>query len=428
MVIGEALAQGKFMYRDVWDFTGPLAAGTYGLIHLIAGKSTLAYQTISALLVLIQAGIFNSLLIRNKAYSQNTYVPALMYVLFMHLSFDFFTLSPVLLGMTFVLLAINSLFLRMDNTTRDNLFIRMGLFLGIATLFYLPLFLYFVVIMLSLFIYTGSVVRRMFLLLYGFVLMLAIVALYYFWFDALALYNRAFFQSVFNLSAYHYLSWAELAGLAVVPFSIFAISYVRALAIGRFVNFQVRIQHVMLFFMAMGLLSLVVTKELATYQLAFLVPGFAFFSSHYLILLKKWIVAEANFIIIASLILLNMLFPLKKWLYVDEFIAFDRLAVQPSPYLELTSGKTLWVIGDHVDLYHESTLATPYLNWQLAAEHLSNTSHYDNLSAIYLNLQSDLPEVIVDEKGLVPVLFDKLPTIASKYTPHPEWKNVYVKN
>ena len=165
MLIGEALAGGKDMYKDIWDFTGPLAAGTYSIIHLLFGKSVLAYRTVSIILVVIQCGIFNNLLLKNKAYNQNTYIPALLYMLFMHLSFDFITLSPILMGMTFTLLGINNLFQRMDNTTRDDLFVRIGLYLGIATLFYLPFFFYFVVIIISLLIYTGSILRRIFLMI-----------------------------------------------------------------------------------------------------------------------------------------------------------------------------------------------------------------------------------------------------------------------
>ena len=67
----------------------------------------------------------------------------MVYMLFMNLYFDFLTLTPALMSMTFVLLAINNLIKRMDNKTRDELFLLTGIYLGVATLFYLPSFLFF---------------------------------------------------------------------------------------------------------------------------------------------------------------------------------------------------------------------------------------------------------------------------------------------
>lgn len=427
MIIGEALANGKDMYKDIWDFTGPLSAGIYGLVHLLFGKSVMAYRALSMVLVLIQCGVFNNLLLKNKAYNQNTYIPALMYMLFMHVSFDFLTLSPVLMGMTLVLLAVNNLFQRMDNLTRDDLFVQMGLYLGLATLFYLPFLLYFVVIIASLLIYTGSVIRRMSLMVYGFFLVLVIASFYYFWFDSFAMFRVAYFESIFSIKPQLYITRIEFLGLVFIPLSIFVVSFVKSRSIGRYINFQIKIQNVMLMFMFAGIFSVLLSREFSVYQLIFVVPGLAFFTSHYLIALKNWIMAEAVFVIIALLLLLNMLFPLKRWLFVDEFISFDQLMVQETPYDTLTEGKKLLVIGESIDAYSNSSLATPYLNWQLTRNHFQNLGYYDNLSETYLHFTDNPPDVIIDEKKVVPELFKKVPTVGLKYTPHYSIENVYLR-
>lgn len=426
MIIGEALAGGRDMYKDIWDFTGPLSAGIYGLVHLLFGKSVMAYRALSMILVLVQCGIFNNLLLKNKAYNQNTYIPALLYMLFMNVSFDFLTLSPVLMGMTLVLLAVNNLFQRMDNMTRDDLFVQMGLYLGLATLFYLPFFLFFVVVIASLLIYTGSVIRRMSLMVYGFFLVLAIASFYYFWFDSFAMFRVAYFESIFIGKPHLYISRVEFLGLAFIPLAIFIVSLVKSRSIGRYINFQIKIQNVMLMFMLAGALSVWVSREFAVYQLIYMVPGLAFFASHYLIALKNWIMAEAVFMIITVLLLLNMLFPIKRWLFIDEFVSFDRLIVQETPYNTLTEGKKLLVIGESIDAYLNSSLATPYLNWQLSRNQLGNLEYYDNLTETYLHFNDTPPGVIIDEKQVVPELFEKAPTIGLKYKPHPSLKNVYL--
>lgn len=426
LLIGEALANGKGMYKDIWDFTGPLSAGFYSLLHLVFGKSIGAYRAISMLLVLIQCGIFNNLLLSNKAYNQNTYVPALMYMVFMHMSFDFMTLSPVLMGMTFALLAVNNLFRRMDNTTRDELFVQMGFYVGIATLFYLPFFLYFVVIILSLLIYTGSIFRRMLLMVYGFAIVLTLAALYYFWFDSLSIFRILFIESSFTISPFNYFTWKEYLGLFAIPLGIFIIAYFKTKTTGRFINAQIKIQNVMLLFTTMGIFSVILSKEFSIYQLIFVVPGLAFFTSHYLLLLKRWVVAESITLIVCGVLLLNMLFPLKEWLFIDELVSYDQLIASESPFGEITSGKKILIIGDHVELYRDAGLATPYLNWQFSQKHLENLDYYDNLTEAFMNFSENLPEVIIDEKNVVEKLFDKMPTIALKYSQHLSFDHVYV--
>jgi len=160
--------------------------------------------------------------------------------------------------------------------------------------------------------------------------------------------------------------------------------------------------------------------------LIYIVPGLAFFTSHYLLVLKRWVVAETITSIICGLLVLNMLFPLKEWLFVDEFVSYDNLIAKESPYKQITSGKKILVIGDHIELYRDASLATPYLNWQFSQKHLENLEYYDNLTETFINFSENLPEVIIDEKGVVEKLFDKMPTIALKYAQHHSFDHVFV--
>src|SRR5690606_7720362 len=73
MLIGERMSNGYSMYVDIIDDTGALSAGVYWLIHLIAGKSLLAYHVVAALIILFQASYINHLLIQYKAFEENTY-------------------------------------------------------------------------------------------------------------------------------------------------------------------------------------------------------------------------------------------------------------------------------------------------------------------------------------------------------------------
>src|SRR5688572_6903612 len=79
MVIGEALDNGQMMYAEIFDATGPMAAGTFGFVDWIMSRSVIGRQIIALILIFFQAAFFAILLINNKAYNDNTYVPGLIY-------------------------------------------------------------------------------------------------------------------------------------------------------------------------------------------------------------------------------------------------------------------------------------------------------------------------------------------------------------
>ncbi len=83
MIVGESISLKNILYLDVWDYLAPLSAMIYALIDSVAGRSQWGYQILAIFVVFIQCYLFNQLLISNKAYKENTYVPALIYAILM---------------------------------------------------------------------------------------------------------------------------------------------------------------------------------------------------------------------------------------------------------------------------------------------------------------------------------------------------------
>lgn len=427
LLIGERLGSGDYiMYQGVWDYTAPLAVFVYKWLFVLFGKSRVPYYILSAILVVIQAGIFNNVMLRNKAYNGSNYVPALIYMVFMNTFFDFLTLSPVLLSMTFVLLAMNNLFKRMDNQTKDELFIFTGVFLGIATLFYLPAFWYFFITVLSLVLYTGSILRRMMLLVYGFAIVAGMASLYFYWFDDYLIFQHHVLNSLWVIDTIKYLNWTELTIVATVPMLIFFMSIYKVRKFGKYINFQEKIQQVMLMFFLAGFMALVMAREVSTYQLIFFVPTVAFYVAHYLLLIKNWVVAELSAGIIILLVLYNHLAFSHNWFHVDQFMSYESLKVQESAYEKLVRGKKILVLGDEMQHYKNASLATPYLNWRLSKIQLKQLNYYDNSAETFVNFSKDLPEVIIDQELTMPSLFKIMPTISSQYIHHEGYPEVYL--
>src|SRR5690606_28820248 len=89
MLVGERMAGGFAMYRDIYDTTAPLSAFVYWTIDVIAGRSYLSYRIVATLLLLFQAIMFNVTLNRHQVYAGKGYIPALLYLLMGSLTFEF---------------------------------------------------------------------------------------------------------------------------------------------------------------------------------------------------------------------------------------------------------------------------------------------------------------------------------------------------
>src|SRR5690554_110362 len=177
MLIGERMAQGHAMYVDIIDDTGSLSAAIYWLIHLFAGKSLTAYHMLAALIIFFQVSYFNYLLIQYKAFEENSYIPALVMLVLFHLSFDFLTLSPSLMGSTFILLALGQLF---SQTVRhqdqpEPVFL-VGLFGGIALCFHFPLMVFLPFFLAAGLIISGYNLHQLLLCLTGYFLPIILCA------------------------------------------------------------------------------------------------------------------------------------------------------------------------------------------------------------------------------------------------------------
>ena len=92
---------------------------------------------------------------------------------------------------------------------------------------------------------------------------------------------------------------------------------------------------------------------------------------------------------------------------------FSGLFVE-SPQIGIEKKKVL-VLGRNLHHFSQNTLATPYLNWELATKHFNKLEDYQTISEIYKNISKDYPEVIIDEANMAEALFRNLPTLREKY-------------
>lgn len=415
MLVGENMAEGDRLYLQVWDNIGPLSALVYHLIELVFSRSQTAYVILATLLTTYQSVIFNDFLLSKKAYHENTYIPALLYALLSCFSFDFYTLSPVLLSLTWILLALRNIFHRIESQSRDPRILSTGIFIGLAALCYLPSLIYIISTFLAYLLFANVSLRRFLLLLYGLALPLLVAFTYFYLFDASSGFTQQYLLAFSNISKDPYLTkWALLA-VGAIPLIFLLVSLYKLGQYRRYTNQQSKLQQIMIIKLVAALLTLFFVRQLAPYHLLLFVPPIAFFITHFLLIIRRILIAELVTVGLTALLIMNGYALLFNFFSFQDLTQINNLMVQSTDYDELVTGKKVLVLGQDLSVYRNAELATPYLNWQLASQQLANLNDFRNVSAIYAAFSEDMPDLIIDEVQLMPQIFERIPAIGKEY-------------
>jgi hypothetical protein len=414
MLIGEGLADGKLMYRDLLDDSGPFSVGIYWLIHILFGKSYWAYKISATLLIFVQMIYLNSLFIRYKSFDEITYIPAFVVSVLVHLSFDIITLSPALMGSTFIVFALGQLFSQtvLQKEGADSVLL-LGVFGGIAACFHFPLIFFLPFMLLAGIVVSGFSFRQFLLSIIGYSIPILLCGVYFFWFDALPEFLSEYMLTSRSLDVYLHVSYREIFLLYSTPF-IFAIFGMLFSTIFKSfnVNQQKQIQ-LMFIYLIFGAASILLANRRTPYQWIVLIPGIAYFISLLFVSLKDGIVLQIltiSFLIITPLVGYT-------WTFLktnnDDLHAYG---VYQTEKHQLTKGKKILVLGKDIAYYQEAKQVTPYLNYNLSKEVLSNLEDFEILALNYKKFTQEMPEIVVDEEGVFAVFLEKAPLLSARYT------------
>ncbi len=416
MLIGEKMGIGSTMYLDIIDDTAPFSAGVFWMADIVFGRSHLASQILSFLLVFVQCIIFNSLLIRNNVCPQNTYVPSVVYGLLMSLSYDYYILSPILISQTFILLGLNNIFSHVEyRTKKDEVILNIGVYFGIATLFYLPSLIYYIITIITFILFTITVPRRYILLSFGFALPITLVSIYYYYHDGLNNFLHFYLFNFFYFEQTSLLSSLALWGFLIIPTIYFVFTLLKLTQRTRFTNFQSRLVQMMFISLLVVFLTYWITTEKSPQMFMILTPILAFFISHFFLLVKSRLMGELSFLIFISAIVFINLSTFHNSGLLASYIDIDPIKIRQTEFDSEVKNKSVLFTGNNLNVYKGSRMATPYLNWKLSEQILRNPNYYDNLSHIYHGFYNDLPGLIIDQEGVMDGIFERIPGLAEKY-------------
>ncbi|MGN6645970.1 MAG: DUF6427 family protein [Cytophaga sp.] len=425
--VGEMMGFQKVLYKDIWTSLEPFSAGMYYIIEYLFGKSIMALRILSLLLCLIQAFLFNYYVTQTNIYDQRTSYPAFFYVLFSSINYDFFTLSPVQMGLTFMLPVMYFLFkdVRMGEKSRNHFFA--GACLGVASLFYLPFACFIIFIVYSFFVFSSFDFKRFFQLLFAFLFPWLMVFSYYY-------LNGSFYEVVENLikgtlytAPVYYADFFSIikVGLPSTVIAVLAFMYVTSQS--KFLNFQYSSMKIMIMWFLNGLFAFLIMKEWGFFNIYIVVPVFTFFTVFLFIEIERAWLRESIFWTIAILLILIHLH--------NKRIDTDHARSNNSSILVLRNaevrydgtpiqGSNILLLGDNPAALIHNKQSTIYADWNLALRHFGNLNDYENISNIYTNLLENKPDYILDNISMMPQLMERIPELKTVYQPSYD-KKVY---
>ncbi len=411
--IGEAM-QSSVMYVGIWDGLAPFSATIYMIFTWIFGRSILWLLLLGTTLTFFQSLIINAFSKRAKLFENNTNLPAFAFVILTSTSPAFFTLSPALMGLTFILLGLGKLLSHVEFRAKKDLhIILIGLYFGSSILFFLP-YIFIIPISLGLLaLFSNTVIRRYLLLFFSSVTPLSITFLYY-W---LISDHSAYFINNFiliNHSSTFFSSVGWLQGVKIMAFPLFILTF-GILSYGkqrRLTNYQNRVMQLFLVLGIMLLSVLLLEKPITYYGLVFILPIASYFTVHFISLFKHRIYT----LLLSALLFLAP--PTILWGYTISL--FSDLANSPmnlakSEYSPVVKNKNIMVLGAAPYLYNEAKLAGPFYDWELSKQFFTKLDYYDNLVFLQHHLEKSAPEVIIDLENNWPKIADRLPAIARQY-------------
>ncbi|WP_373496435.1 hypothetical protein [Aquiflexum sp.] len=414
LLIGERMADGKHMYIDIIDDTGPLSSGVYWICHLLVGKFVMMYKVLAILVVLFQIIYINNLYIKYKSFEENTYIPSLVMVILFHLSLDMITLSPALLGSTFIMLALGQLFSQtvLQKEGSDSILL-VGIYGGIAACFHFPLVTFLPFLLVAGIVVSGFSFRQLILALVSYLLPITFCAIYYFWIDGLFAFFDQFIISPRNIESYAHVSYRDLAILFTVPLFFTTLGFFVGLIVkSQTVNQQKQLQ-LILIFLIFALGSLFLTNRTTPYQLIVIIPGLAYFITFLFVAFKKGTPIK----ILAAVFVFGIPMIGYTWTFFQiNSGSINSYAIEISEVHRMTDGKRILVLSEDLGYYHNASLATPYLNYRLSKINLQDHTSLEKSAQIFQNFQKETPDLIVDEDGVFGKLLEKMPLLNKQFT------------
>lgn len=410
-LLGEAANTGLKLYAELIDSTAPLTVWVFRGLDFLFGRSLAARGWVALLILFWEGAFFVRLLIANRVYPDSTYVPGLIFVILCFISFDFFTVTPALLGSLMLLFALNFLFREIEfREQRDETIFLVGFYLGAATLFLFSYGVFFIGTVVLLGIYTRLTVRRVLLLLLGFGFPHLLFTTYHFYQGTLPAWWAHFYEANLTLVTRSYLETGSLFWLALIPSAYLIFSLFLMSREARFTKYQSQLFQVMFWWMVFSALEWLITRERTPQSLITFLPPASYFISYYLLLIRRRWIAEWMTRLLLIFIVAGF--------YVHRsgtlaLVDYDGLCVRAASPL-VPQQKKIMALVPQRDFYLHHEMGGGFLDYTLSAKLLS-AEYMEPVERVAQMIKKNPPDVIWDPRHRLEPFMSHLPAVAVQY-------------
>ena len=244
---------------------------------------------ISAVLVAAGAVYLNHVTTKHEVIYRHSYVPALMYVILMSFHRDAIQFHPLLVSNIILIRVLDKTFSLFKNDAPVSPIFDSSFLLAIATLIYFPSFIFFFLLLYSIYNLRSFNFREFMIALVGFTLPFFFFAVYGYWTDSLGDLSHNFFAR-FSL---HKMSESFLTSKSFMSFVIFLVLLI-VLALFRLrANFYRNAiktrstQEILFLFFILSVAGLFFLPGIALYHFTQLAIPLSIFLAYYFISAKK---------------------------------------------------------------------------------------------------------------------------------------------
>lgn len=411
LIVGEKQNEGYAMYLEIVDNTGPLAAWTHEILDSVFGRSILVRHILAFIIIFLQSTYLGIMFINKKVFSENTFIPSLLFSLLFFFSYDNLALSNELLGFCFLLPALGNIFQEIEfrNERNESIF-NVGMSISLASLFAFSFIVYLFWAMVILLLFTRTTLRKFLLLVFGFLLPhLLALSVSYLIGSATELWQYYYLANL-SFERAEFVNTKTLLSLGAIPLTYLLISLVMLNREARFSKYQSQILQAVLIWMGFSLIFVFYTKDLRPQSLIVFIPGLAFLLSHFFLLIRRKKFIQLNsWVLFLGIVSVAYL---AKFGIIKSVDYSDLVVKQPAGEIR---NKRILVLDNAIHLYHHNFLATPFFNWRLSQEIFRNPDYYENVAQVYHAFKTDPPDLVIDRENLLKDFFDRMPEIKAEY-------------
>ncbi len=405
-VLGIKMNEGYFLYKDFTENIAPLSAVVYWSLEYFWNQDFLIYHIIAAIITLYQVLYFTYFFNRLQIFPEQNFIPAFLFILFSSLNFEFFSLSPQLMGSTFLLFAISHVYqLILKGDSPDEAY-KIGLFCGIASLFYFPFLIFSVVVILSLALFSNVPLKKYFILALGLLFPLLMSWLLFVYFDA----GKDFFAKgvffSFSLNKIFNFYFKDFLLLFSIGFLITLIGFFKAVNSPDLIYYQQRCRIIVFFWVSAGILAEITSFEINYISFWILVFPMAYYSFFFFQYVKKWWMRYSIYLMFLCSVFLGIIG--YKYGVLQHDFKNDKIP---------TFGKIM-LISSKLPIYQnkDNHPVIGFVNLKLTYNLLNNLDDPHIVLKTYLQMKRELPKYIIDEQMVLSKkLFKAIPQLSKMY-------------